>query len=201
MQFIVLNIPPLPTLPYGEQASKRHSLTFILWILFTPWNTTRWKIFCVGGTHNLRVFVAAFNHVFQEVPALQIPMKFFYCLGIPGAFLKSLNACDHTKISASFFKALNFTVAKLKTLNYRGWEPGLIKRKSESIVFKTPPCMRVLTVGFLTLDGQKYYAGDFGQRTETMPRERSVQQYRLTGKSGFSLMNGIRSKNPKLFPP
>lgn len=61
--------------------------------------------------------------------------------------------------------------------------------------------MRVLTVGFLTLDGQKYYAGDFGQRTETMPRERSVQQYRLTGKSGFSLMNGIRSKNPKLFPP
>lgn len=54
-----------------------------LWISCTPWSTTRWKVFFVGRTHNLRVFVAPFNGVFQEVPGLQTSMNFFYCLGIP----------------------------------------------------------------------------------------------------------------------
>lgn len=52
---------------------------------------------------------------------------------------------------------------------------------------------------FNTVDGQKYYADDFGQRTERIPREQSVQQYQLTGKSGFPLMNRVRSKNPQPF--
>lgn len=30
-----------------------------------------------------RVFVTPFNGVFREVPGLQIPKSFFYCLGIP----------------------------------------------------------------------------------------------------------------------
>lgn len=129
MQFTVLSIPPLPTLLYGEWGYKKHSLTFLLWILCTPWNTTRWKIFCVGGTHNLRVFVAPFNCVFQEVPGLQIPMNFLYCLGIPGAFLKAPTLVIIWKSQLLFlkrwffFKVLNFTLVKLKTLNYKGWEP------------------------------------------------------------------------------
>lgn len=50
-----------------------------------------------------------------------------------------------------------------------------------------------------TVDGQKYYADDFGQRAERTPKEPSVEHYQLTGKSGFPLMNGVRSKTPQPF--
>lgn len=42
---------------------------------------------------------------------------------------------------------------------------------------------------FNTVDGQKYYADDFRQRTKRTQREQSVEQYQLTEKSGFPLMN------------
>lgn len=90
MQYNVLSIPMLPTLLYGDHGCKRHSLTFFSLDIMHPMKHHKVKyLSCVGGAQNLRVFMAPFNHVFQEAPGLQIPMNFFYCLGIPGVFLKA----------------------------------------------------------------------------------------------------------------
>lgn len=45
-----------------------------------------------------------------------------------------------------FFLSAEFYCWKLKSLSYKDGELGLIKRKSESITFKTPRCVRVLTL-------------------------------------------------------
>lgn len=72
-----------------KNGDMRSTVSLFVFGYYAPHEAPQDERSPVWEEYKTSVFLAPFNHVFQEVPGLQTPMNNFYCLGIPSGFLKA----------------------------------------------------------------------------------------------------------------